>query len=206
MRFRFGAFELDTSAHCLTKDGRTLELSPKAYALLEILMQARPAAVSKETLYDRLWPKTFVEPGNLHNVVSEVRSACGDDERSIIRTVRGFGYAFAAEKSGASEPASFAVQFGAKLVRLHQGENIIGRDPDAAVVIDSPDVSRRHARLILTGDAVTLEDLGSKNGTFVKGERVTTATVVGDGDEVTVGRTLLVLQRTRDLASTSTAT
>jgi len=205
MRFRFAEFVFDSGLHRLSRDGQPVEFSPKAYALIEILLQARPAAVSKEVLYDRLWPKTFVEPGNLHNLVSEIRSALGDDSRSMIRTVHGFGYAFAAEGSTATTPSSLAVRLGGELLPLHAGENIIGRDPKAAIVIDSPDVSRHHARLLVSDDAVTLEDLGSKNGTFVAGKRLTTPTLVRGGDQITVGRTLLLIERRRDPASTATA-
>ena len=205
MRLRFDEFVFDSRLHRLSRDGQPVELSPKAYALLEILLEARPAAVSKEALYDRLWPKTFVEPGNLHNLISEIRSALGDDARSKVRTIHGFGYAFGAEGSAATMLASFAVRIGGELLPLHTGENIIGRDPGAAIIIDSPDVSRHHARLFVSDDAVTLEDLGSKNGTFVAGERLTTPTVVHDGDQITVGRTLLLIERLRGPASTVTA-
>ena len=206
MRVPFERFVFDSRLRRLSRDGKPVDLSPKAYSLLEILLQARPAPVSKEALYDRLWPKTFVEPGNLHNLVSEIRGALGDDARSLIRTVHGFGYAFAAKGGAASAPASFAVRLGDKLLPLHDGENIIGRDPEAAIIIDSPDVSRHHARLVVSDDAVTLEDLGSKNGTFVAGERLTVPKAVRDGDEITVGRTLLLIEHLRDPASTATAT
>ena len=98
------------------------------------------------------------------------------------------------------------MRVGGELLPLHAGENIIGRDPEAAIVIDSPDVSRHHARLVVSDDAVTLEDLGSKNGTFVAGERLTASTVVGEGDQIIAGRTLLRIERLRDPASTATAT
>src|SRR5438046_10668761 len=91
MRLRFAEFLFDSRLHRLSRDGQPVELSPKAYALLEILLQARPGAVSKEALYDRLWPKTFVEPGNLHNLVSEIRAARADDARSTTLTAHGFG-------------------------------------------------------------------------------------------------------------------
>jgi len=204
MRVTFERFVFDSQLRRLSLDGKPVDLSPKAYALLEILLQARPAPVSKEALYDQLWPKTFVEPGNLHNLVSEIRGALGADARSLIRTVHGFGYAFAAKGSAAPSPASFAVRLGDKLLPLHDGENIIGRDPEAVIVIDSPDVSRHHARLIVSAVAVMLEDLGSKNGTFMAGKRIT-STVVRDGDQITIGRTLLLIEQRRDPASTATA-
>ena len=205
MRVPFDRFVFDSRLRRLSCDGEPVDLSPKAYALLEILLQARPEPVSKEALYDRLWPRTFVEPGNLHNVVSEIRNALGGDARSFIRTVHGFGYAFAAKGSAAPPSASFAVRLGDKLLPLHAGENIIGRDPDSVIVIDSPDVSRHHARLIVSDDTVTLEDLESKNGTFVAGKPVTSSTIVRDGDEITIGRTLLVIEQRRDPASTATS-
>jgi hypothetical protein len=49
---------------------------------------------------------------------------------------------------------------------LTGGENVIGRDPDVSVRIEAPGVSRRHARILAEGGRFTLEDLGSKNGTF----------------------------------------
>ena len=97
------------------------------------------------------------------------------------------------------------MRIGGELRPLHAGENIIGRDREAAIVVDSPDVSRHHARLLVTSDAVMLEDLGSKNGTFVAGKRLSAATAVRDGDQITVGRTLLRIERLRDVASTATA-
>jgi pSer/pThr/pTyr-binding forkhead associated (FHA) protein len=91
---------------------------------------------------------------------------------------------------------------GSDVVRLHIGENVIGRDPDAAVVIDSPDVSRLHAKLLVSADMVVLHDLGSRNGTFVAGERITEPRVVRHGDQITIGRTTIVLEELKELAST----
>jgi pSer/pThr/pTyr-binding forkhead associated (FHA) protein len=54
-------------------------------------------------------------------------------------------------------------------VSLHDGENVIGREEDAAAWIESASVSRRHARIVVSGGTATLEDLGSKNGTFLRG-------------------------------------
>ena len=57
--------------------------------------------------------------------------------------------------------------------KFAEGENVIGRDPRSSVWVDASGVSRRHARILVSGDAVTLEDLGSKNGTFVGARAVT---------------------------------
>src|SRR4051812_34981544 len=94
MRLRFADVVLDTSARSVSRNSAPLALTPKALRLLELLALAWPAAVSREMLIERLWPATFVEPGNLHNLVSEVRHVVSAD---VIRTVHRFGYALNAD-------------------------------------------------------------------------------------------------------------
>jgi pSer/pThr/pTyr-binding forkhead associated (FHA) protein len=77
---------------------------------------------------------------------------------------------------------------------LQEGENVLGRDEDAAVRIDSSTASRRHARILVAGEQATLEDLGSRNGTYHRGERVTKPRPLRDGDEIRIGRTVLTLR------------
>lgn len=204
MRARFGSCVFDSVARTLARDGAAVPLTPKAFALLEQLIASAPAAVSKETLYQHLWPETFVEQGNLHNLVSEIRTAIGDDAHEVIRTVHRFGYAFAAPTLPL-EPIRFAVLLGDDEIPLREGANVIGRDPDAAVVINAPDVSRRHARLIVTGGAITLEDLGSKNGTFVADVAVTRPVNVTTENEILIGRTRIRLREVRSLMTTVTS-
>lgn len=66
----------------------------------------------------------------------------------------------------------------------------LGRDPACDVVVDHPQVSRQHTRLDLRGGVVVLEDLGSTNGTFVNGVRLTTPHVLANGDTVGLGDTV----------------
>lgn len=202
MRARFGTCVFDSESRTLTRGGAAVPLTPKAFALLEHLIAGAPAAVSKEALYQHLWPDTFVEQGNLHTLVSEIRTAIGDDEHAIIRTVHRFGYAFA---SPTTAPARFAVLLGDDAIPLSEGANIIGRDPNAAVVINALDVSRHHARLTVTGGVLTLEDLGSKNGTFVGDEPVTAPVKVTVSDDITIGRTKIRLRETAVLTTTVTS-
>ncbi len=69
---------------------------------------------------------------------------------------------------------------------------ILGRDDSADIILDDPGISRRHSELRVTTDGphfvTTIRDLGSTNGTFVNGERITSEHLQ-DGDRVTVGRT-----------------
>jgi len=70
-------------------------------------------------------------------------------------------------------------------------EIIIGRVPDAGIFIPDDSVSREHAKIISSGDAVAVEDLGSSNGTFIAEQRVYARTVLSDGDILRLGSILL---------------
>jgi DNA-binding winged helix-turn-helix (wHTH) protein len=204
VRLRFGEFVCDGQARELRRGGGAVALSPKAFLLLELLIEARPNPVTREALYDRLWPDVIVEPGNLHTLVSEVRAALGDDEHRLIRTLHRVGYAFAA--SGvAQDSVRYSILLGDETIPLREGENFIGRDPRGAVVLHSGEVSRQHARLVVAGSAVTLEDLGSKNGTFVGTRRISGPVAVRSGDDILVGTIRLRLVEVGELATTATS-
>jgi pSer/pThr/pTyr-binding forkhead associated (FHA) protein len=72
-----------------------------------------------------------------------------------------------------------------------EGVNVIGRALDAAIQIDSPGISRYHARILVAHGEATLEDLGSKNGTYLNGNRITTPRCLSDGNEVRLGGIVL---------------
>ena len=83
-----------------------------------------------------------------------------------------------------------------RAIVLGEGENVIGRDPDCDVWIEASGVSRRHARLEVErgGGRVRLEDLGSKNGTFVDGSPIRGAVDVADGAVIRLGSVDLVVR------------
>jgi DNA-binding winged helix-turn-helix (wHTH) protein len=199
-RVRFGEFVFDPERRELTRGGAPIHLSPKAFDLLAILVANRPRAVRSQQIYEQLWPDTFVEPANVNNLVSEVRVALGDRERLVVATKRRFGFAFAAEvaserKTSAAHPGQlYRIACGRRTFDLQLGRNLIGREAGCTVVIDSPAVSRHHALIEVSRAGATLEDLGSRNGTYVRGQRVTSLVALQDGDEIAVGRTLLRLQ------------
>jgi len=203
MRVRFGEFELDEEARELRHLGRRVEVRAKVLELLEALVRERPRALARTELSDRIWPGTAVAYTSLPGVVAELRQALGDDPRRprYLRTVRGFGYAFVADvvpaAPGHAPAATFrcALMWSGSEIGLRDGETFIGRAEDCAVRIDSGRISRHHARIVVAGDgSATIEDLGSKNGTFLRGARLDGAARLADGDEIAIGSTLLVFR------------
>src|SRR5262249_17834060 len=74
------------------------------------------------------------------------------------------------------------------------GVLVIGRAPEADIRIDAVSISRRHAKIIVTGGEVQIADQGSHNGTLVNGERIEGTRSLSSGDAVTVGDAVLVLR------------
>ena len=188
-------------------------MSPKAYELLLLLIQNRTRAVSRAELQQHLWPSTYVLDTNLASLIAEIRRALIDDSEDprYIRTVHRFGYWFIAqvnESDDAAPPPPAPIRhwliWDLKQVSLSAGVNIIGRAADAGVWIDAPGVSRHHAQITITESSATLEDLDSKNGTFVRGERVTGPRVLQDGDQIRLGSVVLTLRIPSPGGSTET--
>jgi DNA-binding winged helix-turn-helix (wHTH) protein len=213
MQICFAKFVLDTDRRQLTRDGTEIVLSPKAYHLLTVLVDTRPNAQSKDALYQALWPNTFVVEANLSNLIGEIRSALGDSAQQAryIRTLHGFGYAFCAEAANIERPAElgpsprgYLTVAGGQAFALRAGENVVGRGAEAQVRVDLPGVSRRHARIVISDTSVLIEDLDSKNGTFVGDNRVTAPVVLEPGDVVSFGSVQAVFHSDRTDSSTET--
>jgi DNA-binding winged helix-turn-helix (wHTH) protein len=204
VRVRFGDLSLDTDTRQLQRGSTEVHLSTKAFDLLRLLIEARPRVVSKHELQEALWPGIYVSEANLFTLMSEVRTAIGDGVRDpvFVRTVHGVGYAFSGEVveltssriEEAQRVSGFIVISGARRITLGEGENVLGRDTDVSVCLDSATVSRRHARITITGDRAALEDLGSRNGTFVNEQRIDSVTFLKDGDQIRIGSILCTLR------------
>ncbi|MCS6914424.1 MAG: FHA domain-containing protein [Myxococcales bacterium] len=90
--------------------------------------------------------------------------------------------------------ARFWIRLRATEVHLPVGEVLIGRGPECFLRIDEPTVSRRHARLLISSEEVILEDLGSRNGSFINGIRAERPQRVRAGDVITIGTQRFVLE------------
>jgi DNA-binding winged helix-turn-helix (wHTH) protein len=194
--YAFGSVRVDADARVISRTAGAVHLTRKGFDLLLLLLENRPKAVSKEQIFTRVWPDTFVAESSLQFLIHEIRQAIDDSgaRQSWIRTVHGIGYSFCGDVR-VSDPASVASEFeqpaawllGASIrVALRAGENIVGRGIGDGVEIDAPTISRRHARIVV-GESITLEDLGSKNGTWLKDERLTAPHALADGDIVKLG-------------------
>lgn len=213
MRLRFGDCVFDPDTREVFRADQALAISPKAFALLELLIESRPKAVSKADIHTRLWPETFVSEANLANLVVELRSALGDDARKphIIRTVARFGYAFSADAMPDREESvekrgdpglTYRLIWGRREIALDPGENLIGRDREAIVWIDDESVSRRHAQISIGSRGATIEDLDSKNGTYVGGKKIHAPAHLTDRDVVKIGPATMKLRVLRHTGST----
>ena len=210
----FGDFVLDLDARELRRGGEPILLSPKAYQLLEVLVGSSPKALSKAALQEQLWPNTFVVEKNLVNLIAEIREALGDDaaQPRFVRTIQRFGYAFrdntekphARRESIRAPDVRFRLVWAGGRAGLCDGEHVLGRDPDLKLFLDASDVSRRHARIRVAGDEATIDDLDSKNGTFVSDQRVVSATRLADGDSIRIGSVRLTFTAVRSRGSTET--
>jgi DNA-binding winged helix-turn-helix (wHTH) protein len=213
VQVQFGPFVLDVDSRQLMQGRRDLHLTPKAFDLLAALVANRPKALSKSDLHQRLWPGTFVADANLANLIAEVRQTLGDQAQTplYIRTVHRFGYAFCAdattlgdERGAEDRRAQCWLRYGQRQFPLVVGTNVIGRDPDVEVMLDTSTVSRRHAQVVVTPEGATLEDLGSKNGTFLGDERIRSPVALADGATIGLGSLVVTYHVRHSLDATET--
>lgn len=215
MALAFGDFSLDLVRRQLLRGGKEVHLSPKALQLLELLVAERPRALAKTEIRDRLWPRTFVSESSLTGLVTTLRSALRDSARDprYLRTVHGLGYAFSGvvtddaprRKSAARLGFHFRLTWEGGDVSLAEGENVLGRVEEAAAWIESASVSRRHARILVSEGKAKLEDLASKNGTFLNGRKITSVVALADADEIRLGVVPTTFRVVGGATSTKTA-
>jgi DNA-binding winged helix-turn-helix (wHTH) protein len=214
MRYGFGEFLYDPLNRTLSRGEEEIALTPKTRDLLALFLENPKRLLTRQTISDRLWPDVAVTDDALRFQVAELRKAMGNESEGFLRTIPREGYRWEVEvrreeKAGArAAPGNtercYRLFLESREVSLEEGENLIGRDSDTAVWIDHTSVSRHHARICVTGERVTLEDLESKNGTYLRGERIGHPLSLSDGDTIRIGRVSMTFRVLSRVVSTET--
>ncbi len=206
---RFGIFELDLKTGELRRKGVKVALQEQPFQVLAMLVAQPGELVTREELRQKLWPDAvFVDfDHGLNKAVGKIRRALGDIAESprYIETLERRGYRFIAPveavDSASGQPAAGRVPptivrliWDERSIPLADGEHLIGRDPAATIWIDSSTVSRRHATITVSGNSITIEDLGSRNGTFVNDCRLGGVSSLAHNDEVRIGPSRLIVR------------
>jgi DNA-binding winged helix-turn-helix (wHTH) protein len=194
--FRFADFELDVAAFTLRRMGVAVRLEKIPMEVLVLLVQRAGTLVERDSIYTALWgSQVFLDrDAAINTAIRKIRKALGEDadRPRFVETVVGKGYRFVGRivpppLDREAPAARYRLTRGAHAFALQNGENVIGRDPDVQVFLDHPSVSRRHARISITSDRVVLEDMNSRNGTYVDGRGITSPTDLRDGAIIGVG-------------------
>jgi DNA-binding winged helix-turn-helix (wHTH) protein len=105
--YRFGPFEVDVEQRRLSRAGKSVPLTPKAFDTLLVLVERPGKVIEKAELLKLVWPDTFVEENNLTQNISALRKVFGD--RDYIETVPRRGYRFRMQVEDVSQPETGAV-------------------------------------------------------------------------------------------------
>ena len=218
MAYRFGPFLYDPVSRGLSREGVEIPLTHKSRELLLLFLHDPGRMLTHQEITERVWPDVAITDDAVRFQVVELRKAFGAEGKAFIRTIRREGYRWEApvrgeahrpvtasvtEADGGQPKPRYRLILESREVQLLEGENVIGRDPDGVLWIDHSSVSRRHARIVVGGDKTTIEDLGSKNGTFLCGKKIERPMSIKDGDEVKIGPETMVF---RELSPGTTQT
>lgn len=207
---RFAEFELDLGAYVLRRPDGPVRLEKLPMEVLILLVQRAGTLVQRSEIRAVLWsPDVYVEHDSaINTAIRKIRRTLGDDagQPRFVETVVGKGYRFvAAVERGAHAEArsrsshrrssaesgrvfpSYSVTRGRQEFILEAGRTVFGRDPGAGVYVDHPSVSRRHACVAIGPEGAVLEDLESRNGTFLNGRRIEGPTKIGHGALIGLG-------------------
>jgi DNA-binding winged helix-turn-helix (wHTH) protein len=195
--FRFGEFELDVGAYVLRRAGQRIRLEKIPMEILVLLVRNAGMLVSRTEIRSALWGSNVYVDHNaaINTAIRKIRRVLADDAETprFVETVIGKGYRFSAPLAtvAADRRPNYLVMRGKRQFVLDRGENLLGRDPAAAVYIDHPSVSRRHACISIESPRAVLEDLRSRNGTFVDGQQIERPTEIQHGAIIGLGPIML---------------
>ena len=195
----FGPFRLDLQASELWRGDERLAIRRKVFDLLVFLIQNRARVLTKEKIFEHVWTDVVVAETSLTRTMADLRELLQDDadQPRYIETVPKRGYKFFATveevRTAATSETAFTLLHGRKKYPLHEGDQLIGRGEEVEIPLFTALTSRHHARVRVIGDEVTIEDLGSMNGTLVNGRRVNGTVGLKAGDEIEIGGERLVL-------------
>lgn len=207
---RFDRFVLDGGTRQLSADGLPIHLTPKAFDLLALLIGEAPRVVTKVEIHRRLWPDSFVSDATLVGLIKDIRRALGDTgSMQMIRTAHRVGYAFTRPLERGPAALSYpgaapGLLVGDRRIALPTGEHLIGRDEACTVCLQVSSLSRRHARIVVEPRIATIEDLNSKNGTFIAGRRISEPTALRHEDRIQIGGITLTFDAPSSAATTQT--
>jgi DNA-binding winged helix-turn-helix (wHTH) protein len=213
--FGLGEWRVEPTLDRILRGNEIVRVPPRVMQVLVCLADHPGDVVTKRQLIATVWEQEFVTEGALTRCVAILRRILGDDasEPRYVENIPRRGYRLVMDPRPLSDPPAATLRrralcwlcCGERTFTLSDGENVIGRASDAAVHIDSKSVSRHHARITVDGVQATLEDLGSKNGTFIDGRRLDTPSELHDGEQIAVGKVLLEFRVQDPDGSTETA-
>jgi DNA-binding winged helix-turn-helix (wHTH) protein/TolB-like protein len=130
--YEFDPFRLDANERLLLREGEIVPLTPKAFDLLQALVENSGHLLEKDALMKRLWPESFVEDGSLAQNVSLLRKALGEsDSQRFIETVPRRGYRFVAGVRELSDEAGQIGEHSKTIVAEAEHEpGISGKSPE----------------------------------------------------------------------------
>lgn len=211
----------------LCRDGESLQIRPKLMDVLALLASRNGEVVSLPEIIESVWAREFMAESVVTRTIAELRKVLGDKaaQPRFIETITKRGYRLVApvqwtvpgpEAHHAPAPVATAARpagttvcclvWGEREIALGEGENLIGRSREAVIRISSSRVSRCHARIRVAGGRAVLEDLESKNGTFLWGRRIQGPVGLSDGDEICVGRDVMIFRFCYPIGTTVTDT
>jgi len=174
-----------------------VSLRPRVMEVLVALSNRAGEVVSKRELVDVVWSSGFVSDNTIIHCIKELRKELGDKAKTprFVQTIPRRGYRLLGKVRPANttdeitwiDEARFLLAAERLSIFLVDGENIIGRGGEAQIVIHSSWISRHHARIVVGEHGVTVEDLGSKNGTIVCDQMIDQPTRLCDGDSLRIG-------------------